>query len=822
MSSPPVIHLRERRCTGPDAQDSFCKIMNGSLLRVNSLMMVNTILTAVMVGIGAYGRRYRHGHPLTRFLFLTATALFLPIVSYIVTTIDNQRSISVFIDDVWQVIAGRCLVGKHFILVMAWTGLVQIVGINITPTVATDAREGRNVGPPVVLLVQALWTSYLAFTTLGQINNSSILQTLGQSNNANSHFKLSLENTFSVFGVVLVPPFVIIFAKLIFKLYAWYKAGQSVALGRVPRLIVGYMEQLQSGSKKSPTELPLLTLTIDEHMQHIPPPPPPPLIVMGEDTVLVEKQHHGYSFKWPNRSVDRPTRRRNNDALLVTIDRIWQLNNAGFLIEMSTPTPQLLKDVCLSFSLFKLLRCRYARYTIAEAGFTEARNFLWHMLLEDCDDERLLMVMVHELSFLHDYYYSSLPISYSKTWLLFMSIFISLVSMAYCLLLPTFILPGIFSSYQLGCEVHYYNSTSSNTTAENSNDQAVIVQIGNVLYDYVQLVLLLALVMLAEVRDIASYICSNWTKVALICRYVNNTSWQQSPTIQKCIRRILQCRCTLLKHWEGKMSQCSILVLRPWRTPLALLRRLIHLPDEKKLVPRAVKAAVLHALRSYDEGSRSNGVAPLPSRLRGRGGNLIWEFDGTKGTAHTMLVCHIATSILEVRTGSQPAQHLSDHHIAATHLSRYCAYLVAHSPELLPDDDGWCKSLYKAVKKDADRVRVSRIAVSTPQLEYQQLVELLGTRSKHEVLKNGLELGKRLVDLAEAEEAAAWRVLAGFWSEMILYVAPSENLDGHAEAIARGGELITLLWALLTHVGIVRRADYTTTTAAAGSAPAVV
>jgi hypothetical protein len=65
--------------------------------------------------------------------------------------------------------------------------------------------------------------------------------------------------------------------------------------------------------------------------------------------------------------------------------------------------------------------------------------------------------------------------------------------------------------------------------------------------------------------------------------------------------------------------------------------------------------------------------------------------------------------------------------------------LVAHSPELLPDDDGWCKSLYEDVKKDADRVRVSRIPVSTPEEEYQQLVELLGARSKHEVLKNGLD-----------------------------------------------------------------------------------
>jgi hypothetical protein len=36
-------------------------------------------------------------------------------------------------------------------------------------------------------------------------------------------------------------------------------------------------------------------------------------------------------------------------------------------------------------------------------------------------------------------------------------------------------------------------------------------------------------------------------------------------------------------------------------------------------------------------------------------------------------------------------------------------------------------------------------------------------------------------------------------------VAPSENLKGHSEAIARGGELVTLLWALLFHAGIVSR-----------------
>lgn len=64
-------------------------------------------------------------------------------------------------------------------------------------------------------------------------------------------------------------------------------------------------------------------------------------------------------------------------------------------------------------------------------------------------------------------------------------------------------------------------------------------------------------------------------------------------------------------------------------------------------------------------------------------------------------------------------------------------------------------------------------------------------------------------DLVEGieDEEMGWTVLAGFWSEMILYIAPSDNIDAHRRAIARGGELIRIPWALLTHAGILTRAS---------------
>nr|CAB3451874.1 unnamed protein product [Digitaria exilis] len=247
-------------------------------------------------------------------------------------------------------------------------------------------------------------------------------------------------------------------------------------------------------------------------------------------------------------------------------------------------------------------------------------------------------------------------------------------------------------------------------------------------------------------------------------------------------------------------------------------RRTLRLPDhEKKVkVPKAVKICIFDALRSrnYNDQQLSNGTVSL--RQSQVGESFLWACNSI-GTSDIVLTWHIATSILEVRHPYQDNQEqgiCNQKKIAATHMSRYCAYLVTWCPELLPDEEEWSKSLYNSVKEDVTRV-LSVWALTrplTPEIEYLELVQLLSEYSENEVLRNGVRLGKQLVELVEGEETS-WEMLSGFWAEMILYIAPSKNLIGHSNAIARGGELITLLWALLFHVGIASRPDYTNVTA---------
>jgi hypothetical protein len=67
----------------------------------------------------------------------------------------------------------------------------------------------------------------------------------------------------------------------------------------------------------------------------------------------------------------------------------------------------------------------------------------------------------------------------------------------------------------------------------------------------------------------------------------------------------------------------------------------------------------------------------------------------------------------------------------------------------------------------------------------------------------GAQLARQIEDILEP--TLRWKVLCDFWAELMLYVSPSDDDRAHLEALAKGGEFITHLWALLTHAGVLKR-----------------
>ncbi|WVZ82876.1 hypothetical protein U9M48_030085 [Paspalum notatum var. saurae] len=179
-----------------------------------------------------------------------------------------------------------------------------------------------------------------------------------------------------------------------------------------------------------------------------------------------------------------------------------------------------------------------------------------------------------------------------------------------------------------------------------------------------------------------------------------------------------------------------------------------------------------------------------------------------------ILKWHIATSYCEMRL---PTKRPSRERELAAVLSKYCAYLVAFRPELLPCSDSETSRTFCDVLKEV------RLAVEpVQQLQYPgaRLAALDGRRTRPpgvhdfeglaqgpDILTHGLRLGDTLATTIPIQEHL-WTILEAIWVNLILRVAPQQSTSdpiytkSHAKCLAEGGEFVTYLWAMLSHAGI--------------------
>ncbi|KAF8659914.1 hypothetical protein HU200_058155 [Digitaria exilis] len=479
------------------------------------------------------------------------------------------------------------------------------------------------------------------------------------------------------------------------------------------------------------------------------------------------------------------------DAYVVTVDKVWQCE--GSLLSSKDSSSSKFKDLCLSFALFKLLRRRLNSSPLPELGDIRTAVFVRRGIAGGGDHERLFRVVEVELSFLYDFHYARYP-SPKQTLIPETAMFVAQMALSLCTL---------FSSPLL-----HYSSNNNPAAGDNKTISTGL--------DIWLARLVIALFVILELFQYLSLVLSDWHKVKLLCRYVRRRSWHGHRAMEMLLW--LVCRATLTtRYWSNTVGQYSLLHAcleneRSWilRMPLRhewVKRRLTEARTvTRRNLPTSVKQAIHQHLQSdWLCYSAMYGDRTLQRNI------LEYDFEwSTSSYRHggmgNLLIWHIATAIRGAADAGGDAGGEGSYE-AATTLSNYCGYLLFQAPELVTDaiydERLLMEALHRRIQK---HLRSNQCHSERDMFVKLSAFRPSGTNTSEEddILADGVRLGS-LIEAKLPDEKQRWKVLAEMWVELLLTVTPSHNVSAHVNRLATGGELITHLWALLTHAGMIER-----------------
>ncbi|XP_040381278.1 uncharacterized protein LOC102699792 [Oryza brachyantha] len=556
-------------------------------------------------------------------------------------------------------------------------------------------------------------------------------------------------------------------------------------------------------------------------------------IVTGEGGLDVKATADGYKIKNAGRSS------------LVTVGRIWseldqddddrrrRRSGGGGPRIMFTHADDL-KRMCLSFALFKLLRRRFEHVPppppeMSGAETSECRDIIFKGVYDERDEEgtavAVMDMMNGEMNFLIEYYHSVVPVALASPFFLFVNYFL-LPIVVLGVFFMTIILCGngdaSFAFRSLKTDNFTLQSTAVNTflclllNAHSSTSAFFAI------VNFAVTFLLFAMYLYEELWEFLVFLLSNWFMVSLLGTYTAKPSWRHSRAFRAFFRSILCLRPLMASYPALRIKQFSPINLRWPPLTLSMPPALMSLLVSTKRVPNQIKHAVVKSLAAHAAAAASpprlvsNGRAALEAASRT---DLMWACD-SDSVAEIILTWHVATGLLEQisrppetalkKKATKKTKKLRDNFIVATTLSRYCAYLVAFHPELLPDYYEKAEEVYEAMKTELkDRLGCCRYYFSPPRARACAIINAPpgGLREKPGVVHDGARLAAFIKSDGDADLETTWKLLAEFWTELIIYMAPSSDEElviAHENVLGQGGEFITALWALTAHTGVDR------------------
>ncbi|KAG2612295.1 hypothetical protein PVAP13_4KG268600 [Panicum virgatum] len=402
----------------------------------------------------------------------------------------------------------------------------------------------------------------------------------------------------------------------------------------------------------------------------------------------------GYSYLVFPLRVDLAARPSQDDiqrarSELVTLEKIW-CHGDGVLQSMdSHPAIHHLKDVCLSFALFRLAVRRYHGYPCPESGLDKARDLVLQGLLHEGSCDRAFRVIEIELAFLYEFFFTKYAIIVTCLGAI-MSIAFSVATITIIVSLGIYFL------------THLKGGGDSLTPG--------FVQLET--RDIILTKLMLWSLGVFQLLKNTNMVVSNWAQVYLLCRYITRPSWQGNKYIDRLLLFVGKLSIFLEQHklfgpWGNRMGQYSFMDsfnhpshgLEKFKEWIITMFQGGRKEGTSIPVPAEVKKAVAWTLKD------SNGLISNGSRALGR--CVMTELYSSCQTnneitlAHVIMIWHIATWHFEISESIREDTVQETNRLVATSLSKYCAYLVAFAPELVPGSPIQTQSMLDELVADA-------------------------------------------------------------------------------------------------------------------------
>ncbi|KAF7004620.1 hypothetical protein CFC21_019827 [Triticum aestivum] len=542
-------------------------------------------------------------------------------------------------------------------------------------------------------------------------------------------------------------------------------------------------------------------------------------LVSGEDLALRDARRQD------RRSGQYRIRLDPDNKKLVTIEKIWNIDAGNSrLLGGTKDNGNRLKDVCLSFAMYKLLRRRFYNLPIHEASQEKTRRLVFDYILQENTNsyERAFRVTKVELSFLQDLFYSKHAAMFANgfpVWSMLLSL--SLVAAT------------VYLAYPVHCIPERMDAADKNIITH------------GVIVTRVMVVLIIA----KELLEIYLYVFSQWTKVLMICMYVKHRCLR-NPVVEAAMRMMFW---FMRGKWDQRIFQYNLLISDS---------------HTQRKFPRSIKlesevtTAIFESFKGLQQHPKRLGTyflnafgskAPVMQQL-------TWAIE-LEADTHRILVWHIATCFCEMHfcdevkklkvcklqnrilaKKSTTPEHVWPHYLTAVTLSNYCAYLLTKG--LVPDNGIVVTNILDIVRKETFRATYCSFSQSMQDV-YKELVEIAALEESevisgeveapesrednnginssttndqvpnredtikgdddihNSITQMGAKLGKQLIETYEADTVGIWRDLAVFWTGFLLHLAASTRAAKHKTRLVGKVELITHLWALLSHAGFL-------------------